>query len=586
METQGTIAPEKPSAPETVDRFAGLFELAKTKGSKRTDLLTRINVRLAANLKVNDAPNYLRLTGMLQGWLGLSDFKAAVRRQMGESKDKRAKEKAEKEAAERLESAEAAGLEFIPEGNPVQIAQDFLMRRRPHLMYYDSTWLDHQVNHYRAVEHNAVRASLQNYMASGVNAETGEPTNINRHDLDNVVDALRNIVLREVSPDNPEPPAWLNPEPGDPDPKLVIACRNGLLNVLTGEMIPNTPRFFTRNGLPYDYVEPWECDRPHHLLAFLESVWPVDEGGQENHDALQEIIGHLLTGETKYQKIFTLTGPTRAGKGVIVRLISALLGKGNIHSMSVEKLGKDFGVKALIGKQVFIVPDLRVGKNANIAGIIEMLLNMSGEDDVSVGRKFEDDKQTKLNTRAFLVGNAETAFPDQSGALTARYHGLVMKKTFAGGKEDNTLDAKLQSELPEILLWALAGLRRLEARRDPTSGRQLGFVSTTSGRAMLADIKRKGSPVQSFITECCDMGKGSAIPKAELFKAFEGWAHTNEVAAYHTPETFSKELRVASGYNVESARPNIDGARVRQYIGIALKPEFVTYDWDEEGSDS
>ena len=45
-----------------------------------------------------------------------------------------------------------------------------------------------------------------------------------------------------------------------------------------------------------------------------------------------------------------LIGPTRAGKGVIARVLKALVGRGNYAGPTLASLGTNFGLSPLIGK--------------------------------------------------------------------------------------------------------------------------------------------------------------------------------------------------------------------------------------------
>ncbi len=60
---------------------------------------------------------------------------------------------------------------------------------------------------------------------------------------------------------------------------------------------------------------------------FLKSLWPDD---QQAINTLQEIFGYLITSDTKQQKIFSLVGPMRSGKGTIARILTALLGQDSV----------------------------------------------------------------------------------------------------------------------------------------------------------------------------------------------------------------------------------------------------------------
>ena len=52
-----------------------------------------------------------------------------------------------------------------------------------------------------------------------------------------------------------------------------------------------------------------------------------------------------------------LIGPTRAGKGVIARVLKALVGRGNYAGPTLASLGTNFGLSPLIGKPLAIVSD-------------------------------------------------------------------------------------------------------------------------------------------------------------------------------------------------------------------------------------
>ncbi len=561
---------------EQTDEFAPIIELARVPGPGRLALLEKANIAKAAKLRHADLKRYAAMEALLRGWAALAPWKEAVRKRFALGLKRAADEDEVNKAEERLAEADESGRPIIAVGKPVEIAKQVAAEVLPNLIYVGGEWLAYQGQVYASFEETGVRAAIQRFVASGVNAETGHPCQPNKRDIDFIVDALRNEAWRPAA--EVSPPAWLNPLPGAPDAKRVIACRNGLFDVASGAMLDHTPDFFTRNGVDFDF-DPDFYLTPSRWHDFLESIWPAAEGGEQSHRALQEVMGYLLTGDTEFQKIFMVVGPPRCGKGTIARVISAMIGRANVVSESVTKLGKDFGVESLVGKQLLVVPDLRLGKDSNVGGITEFLLNLSGEDDVSIGRKFKRDWHGRLNTRALLISNMGLILPDQSGALAARLFPLVMHHSFVG-REDSTLTAKLLPELPAIMAWALQGLRRLEARKDE-HGRKIGFVLTDDGAKMLSDVRRHGSSVQTFLAECCSVAPDLAVAKNELFDAFEGWAAESDIRSHLTRESFTKELKTASGYTIEPSKPRVDGKPVPHYSGVDLKPGFKGRTWEE-----
>ena len=59
-----------------------------------------------------------------------------------------------------------------------------------------------------------------------------------------------------------------------------------------------------------------------------------------------------------------MVGPTRGGKGVIARILGALIGKRNVCGPTLNSLGGDFGLQPLIGKSLAVISDARfIGKD-------------------------------------------------------------------------------------------------------------------------------------------------------------------------------------------------------------------------------
>lgn len=560
----------------TRDEFAILEEMVTPGGGPVVlkEIFKAKNVKAFAKLCLKDPSRFEAIHHRLQ-YLGAtrSKWRAAVMAVAKKSAEDRAKEVADEKLDEALQVAREAGKAVIDKGRPVDIAKAFVATMRPHLIYVGGQWLGYRGTCWTEVEPNGIRAEVQNFMDGGIDINTGEKFVVGPREVDHVVDALKSECFRESTA--LESRCWLHARPRAADPRMVMSATNGLLDIEWGHLMPHTADFFTRNavGFAYDAKAP----APVGFLAFLESIWPergvsLKEAGanRQNKATLQEIMGHLLTGETKYQKIFLFLGASRGGKGVLTRLITKLLGPANVASLNAAKLGAQFGLKSLIGKQLMVVADFRLGRHAqNTTLMIERLLNISGEDSMSIDRKFMDDWEGKLGARIILASNMEVVLPDDAGALLNRLIPLVFTKSFADNP-DLTLEGRLETELPSILNWALDGLRRLEARVD-AHGRPLGFIVPPAGEAALGRIARQGSTVKAFLDEMCVRGRGEVVAKTDLYEAFGAWIEDNELEDHYDEVSFSKELYAASGYAVESGKRRVEGELTPHYIGVALR---------------
>ena len=237
--------------------------------------------------------------------------------------------------------------------------------------------------------------------------------------VDNVLDALRAVCNLPASC---APPCWLQDDPGL-DPFEVVACHNGLLHIPTRELLPPTPAFFTLHGLDFA-VDP-HAPPPVHWLRFLDDLWPAD---QASRDTLQEWIGYCLTPRTHLQKICLLVGPKRSGKSTIGRVMRRLLGERHVSGPTLANISEQFGLSILIGKTVAIIADARISGRTDTAVLTERLLSISGEDTLSIPRKFLPDWNGKLTTRFLLMTNELPRIEDASGALASRFLVLTLQR--------------------------------------------------------------------------------------------------------------------------------------------------------------
>src|SRR5262249_43797204 len=151
----------------------------------------------------------------------------------------------------------------------------------------------------------------------------------------------------------------------------------------TLDLLPHTPAFYNHNAL--DFAFDPKAHQPGHWLQFLRQLWPDDQAAI---DTLQEIFGLCLTGDTAQQKAFLIVGPRRSGKGTSARVLSQLIGSDNVVAPTLAGLGTNFGLWPLIGKRVAIISDARLGARADQQIIAERLLSITGEDGITVDRKF------------------------------------------------------------------------------------------------------------------------------------------------------------------------------------------------------
>jgi P4 family phage/plasmid primase-like protien len=471
--------------------------------------------------------------------------------------------KAEDIPADALQSAPPADTspEPLPSDAPMAVAREML-KGKP-LLRSNAEWFkyDPRLNHYLAVPDERFSSWCWKWVDGRpyVDRRQGEAEVKRLVAGRNTVANVEGAACAQRQGPN-RAPGWIKRRPGDPPADELLVCANGLLHLPTRELLPPDRRFFSVNGSPVAY-DP-KAPRPERWIEFMREMFPDEPDCIET---LQEATGYFLTQDTSLQKIVQLVGPTRAGKGVYTRVLQGILGEGNYTSPTVKRLSGEFGLQPLIGKQLAIISDMRLGRGVNTSGLTETLLTVSGEDSVSIPRKYKENWEGKLNARFLIVSNELLQLRDTSNALGARMIVIVTRQSFLG-REDEGLTARLAAELPGILNWALDGLDRLKARGH--------LVQPRSCMAQVMQMHKLTSPVKWFLDNEVVTGPEHRVQKDRLWEAFNEWVYEEGLAYYGEKEHFIKDLNSAGG-RFEQSRPRKGSKRVAYLNGLDLKEDAL-----------
>jgi putative DNA primase/helicase len=438
---------------------------------------------------------------------------------------------------------------------PMAVARELLAakyRAGETLRHWRGGWVEWSGTRWVEAEERHVRGSVYAFTehATYLDGDRTKAWAPNRYKVADVLDAASSIVhLAE----NTAQPSWLKPTVLPPA-REYVSCANGLLHVPTRSMVGHTPEMFNTTSVPFAYDA--AASLPERWLAFLAELWPDDPDAVA---ALQEFIGYVLSGRTDLHKVLLMVGPTRAGKGVIARVLKALVGDGNHCGPTLASLATNFGLAPLIGKPLAIVSDARLG-GRDVNQVVERLLSISGEDMLTIDRKYREHWTGTLPTRFLIASNELPRFGDASGAIANRFILLTLNKSFLGN-EDPSLTRTLLGELPGIFNWALDGLERLE--------RQGHFTRVESSFTALLALQDAVSPASAFVRDNCEVGPYT-VACSDLYDAWKSWCEDNG----HKPgpsSSFGIHLRAVNP-GIQRSRPRDDGVRVPTYTGIKLRP--------------
>lgn len=340
-----------------------------------------------------------------------------------------------------------------------------------------------------------------------------------------------------------------------------INLRNGMLrwDADTGPVLePHAAEYMSTVQLPWEWDPAATCD---DFDTFLQAAVAEDD-----RQRVWEILGYLLMSGNPLQRMFLLTGGGGNGKGVLLAVITALLGAANVSSVALHSFVDDR----------FAPADL-FGKLANVCGDIDSsfiektgkIKELAGEDVIRAERKGEQPFQFDFWGKAIFSANGLPASADASVGWTRRWE--VVNFPNAPARPDRALKARLTQPavLRGILVRAVAALRMLMIRGT--------FQHGESAQRVHQDFAERSNSVLGWIDDAYIIDPSGWYPQTDLLQAFRLWHNrmSGGVGRPMGPHTFYDRLRNITWLR-EAKRSGVRGfAGLRARADIAFGAEIV-----------
>lgn len=211
-----------------------------------------------------------------------------------------------------------------------------------------------------------------------------------------------------------------------------IATKNGILNILTKEVLPYSSQKIFFNKINAFYNPNAKCPK---IDAFFKEILP-DENDVKT---LYEIFGYCLIGGYPIQKIILFIGEGGNGKGQALELLRQFIGPENYSAIQLQNFERsEFKEAELFNKLANIgadISDQPLKTTAKIKGL-------SGGDSVSASRKFKQDMVFTNEAKLIFSANKLPKTYDLTHAFFRRWIYLVFPYKFLTTEEINSLSTK------------------------------------------------------------------------------------------------------------------------------------------------
>lgn len=326
-----------------------------------------------------------------------------------------------------------------------------------------------------------------------------------------------------------------------------IAFRNGVLDIVTGQMQPFSPELVITNQIPWDYNPEAYSELADDTLNKLAC------GDQPIRALLEECIGYCFYRRNELGKAFILTGDKSNGKSTFLDCVKAILGDGNISALDLKELGDRFSTSMMFGKLANIGDD--IGDDFLQGSQVATFKKVVTGNRIKAERKGQDPFEFNPYVKLLFSANDIPRMKDKTGAVLRRLVIIPFNATFSKDSPDYDPFIKyklIQQESVEYLIRVgVEGLKRIIENNE--------FTKSEKVAEQIDEYENENNPIKAFIDECGvemieDEPTGDVYSRYQVFCADCGMQPMSNIV-------FSKQINKRLGF--ETVVTKVGGKSIR-----------------------
>lgn len=342
--------------------------------------------------------------------------------------------------------------------------------------------------------------------------------------------------------------AAISPKELNKDP-FFLNCRNGVLNLKTGELLDPNPSYRLTKQCRGNYRPGTSSDLWEEIVA---RILP----NEKVRDFVQKIFGYALTGSIEEHKFFYFYGPPAGGKTTLLEAFAWLLGN---YAEACEPA--TFLAKRVEGGPTEDIARLSNARMVRTHEIDEgprwsegRINHLTGGDKVTARFLHQNPFEFYPQFKLFFSANH---MPQVSGSVNSGFWRRMIIIPFDHVIPEEQRDPMLlnklraQEHLDAILTWAVEGCKRWMT--DYSSGNLMDVPQRVKDE--VETYQADSNHVLEFANEVLiRTGAGEdRIPKPDLYGIYRGWCDAVGRKAFYTSNKLTRELGTL-GYQYKPAQ--------------------------------
>lgn len=337
--------------------------------------------------------------------------------------------------------------------------------------------------------------------------------------------------------------------------KMELIClKNGILNIITKEFIPHTPKHYFLHKLPINYDKNAKCP---NFVKFLYGILP-NNWQRKDRLTILEFTGYCFYRAYPINQFLILNGFGSNGKTTYLNLLNELFGIENIATIKLHKMNNDFKLFPLYQKYVNHSGEVGEMKISTL----EMIKDITGNDVVTIEQKFKDSFNTTLFCKMVFANNKMPQIKEDDDAIYRRIIIIEFTEKFEAGKETTDMNMlkkiTTEEEKSGILNLVIKHLHNLLANEKFSA-----FLGIEENRKKL---QVKLNPIKEWIEKECIFDSVFETLSSELHRDFNRFAKDYGVAG-RSQIRFNEELLSVVGAKINKKKTNKGIA----FVGVKIK---------------
>jgi P4 family phage/plasmid primase-like protien len=295
----------------------------------------------------------------------------------------------------------------------------------------------------------------------------------------------------------------------------LLNCRNGTVDLRTGELKAHDPADRITRIVNLDYLPDAECPR---FERFLPEVFP----DPATVDYVHRYFGYSITGSNREQTMLVHWGSGSNGKNTLLKAVRMALGAGYAMAGTAGLLTVDkeasmiHEIADLYGSRLVTIDETSDGARLNESSF----KRVTGDDNVRGRHLYKSFFEYRPTYKLHLLTNHKPRVVNTDNGVWRRLRLLPYTQAFTAenGRIDKGLDEALEHELPGILAWLVRGAARWFAE---------GLRPCPEVAKASAEYRNEEDMLGQFVAERCALDPVALTPVAALYASYAGWAREN-----------------------------------------------------------